>query len=154
MCSASSPPRHSFAANVGMSRCPGRDTSQRATLAASMGIPLVPSASSRRMSLPFTQSPAYPGGPFRHSFDTETHSREGISFSPEAHRRTSPHAVSCLPWRPLSTRSPALVDAQPPPSPMCSLALVDALPHPRLVLVHFTRAKSAVVVLSLNASPF
>ena len=63
------------------------------------------------------------------------------------------HAVS----RPLeapSTRCPALVDAQPPPSPMCSLALVDALPHPRLVLVHFTRAKSAVVVLSLNASPF
>lgn len=113
----------------------------------------LPSASSRRVSLPFTQFPAHLGGPFRYSFDTKTHSRQGISFSPEAHRRTSPHAVS----RPLeapSTRCPALVDAQPPPSPMCSLALVDALPHPRLVLVHFTRAKSAVVVLSLNASPF
>lgn len=114
----------------------------------------LPSASSRRVSLPFTQFPAHLGGPFRYSFDTKTHSRQGIS--PSARRLIAGLLLtqSPAPLEAPSTRCPALVDAQPPPSPMCSLALVDALPHPRLVLVHFTRAKSAVVVLSLNASPF
>lgn len=128
MCSASSPARNSLAASMGMSRCLGRDTSQRAPLAASMGIPLSLRASSRRMSLPFTQANAHPGGPLRHSFDTKTHSRQGIS--PSAPRLIAGLLLTqapALPRRPLqraappsSTRNPrprlALADAQPPPS--------------------------------------
>ena len=114
----------------------------------------LPSASSRRVSLPFTQFPAHLGGPFdthstlRRTLVKESRLQLGGSSQDFFSRSLPP------PLEAPSTRCPALVDAQPPPSPMCSLALVDALPHPRLVLVHFTRAKSAVVVLSLNASPF
>ena len=82
----------------------------------------LPSASSRRVSLPFTQFPAHLGGPFRYSFDTKTHSRQGIS--PSARRLIAGLLLTQAP-APLeapSTRCPALVDAQPPPSSMRSLA--------------------------------
>lgn len=65
------------------------------------------------------------------------HGNTAYSFGKFTSNEPPLHAVSCLPWRPLSTRSPALVDAQP---------------RLRLVLVHFTWAQSAVVFLSLNAS--
>lgn len=115
MCSASSPPRNSFAANVGMSRCLGRDTSQRAFLAASMGIPLSLRVSSRRMSLPFTQFPAHLGGPFRYSFDTKTHSRQGIS--PSARRLIAGLLLtqSPAPWRPLRRAAPPSSTRNPRP---------------------------------------
>lgn len=87
----------------------------------------VPSASSRRVSLPFTQSPAYPGGPFRHSFDTKTHSRQGIS--PSARRLIAglllTQAPAC-PGGPFDAQPPSLVDAQPPPSSARSPALASS----------------------------
>ncbi len=99
----------------------------------------LPSASSRRVSLPFTQFPAHLGGPFdansalRRTLVKESRLQLGGSSQDSFSRSLPP------PLEAPSTRCPALV---------------DALPHPRLVLVHFTRAKSAVVFLSLNASPF
>lgn len=84
----------------------------------------LPSASSRRMSLPFTQSPACPGGPFdTHSALRRTLVKESL-LQPRVSCRTSPHAVSRLPWRPLQRATPALADVPPrprrrvaPPSP-------------------------------------
>lgn len=116
MCSASSPARNSFAANVGMSRCLGTDTSQRALFAASMGIPLSLRASSRRMSLPFTQANAHPGGPLRHSFDTKTHSRQAIS--PSAPRLIAGLLLTqapALPRRPLQRAAPPSSTRNPRP---------------------------------------
>ena len=99
----------------------------------------LPSASSRRVSLPFTQFPACLGGPF----DTNSALRRTLVKE----SRSAPRLIAGL----LLTQSPAYPGG---PFRHATPALVDALPHPRLVLVHFTRAKSAVVVLSLNASPF
>lgn len=112
----------------------------------------LPSASSRRVSLPFTQSPACLGGPFRYSFDTKTHSRQGIS--PSARRLIAGLLLtqSPAPLEAPSTRNPRPLRHAAPPSSMRSPALVGAQPRLRLVLVHFTRAQSAVVFLSLNAS--
>lgn len=79
----------------------------------------LPSASSRRVSLPFTQSPACLGGPFRYSFDTKTHSRQGISPS-------APRLIAGL----LLTQSPAYPGGSfrhaAPPSSMRSLAFASS----------------------------
>lgn len=84
----------------------------------------LPSASSRRVSLPFTQFPAHLGGPFRYSFDTKTHSRQGIS--PSARR-----LIAGL----LLTQSPAPpggpFDALPRPRRRATPALADVQPRPR-----------------------
>lgn len=60
------------------------------------------------------------------------HGYTACSFGKFTSSESALHAVSRLPWRPLSTRSPALVDAQPPrrraaaPSSMRSPALASS----------------------------
>lgn len=92
----------------------------------------LPSASSRRMSLPFTQANAHPGGPLRHSFDIKTHSRQGIS--PSAPRLIAGLLLTqapALPRRPLQRAAPTLVDALPRPRRRATPALADVQPRPR-----------------------